>query len=59
MHALPESIANKTVKQRRSKVIDMCFYWYCIRDVVVKQGKFLILWPATSPTTLLYQTSLH
>jgi hypothetical protein len=34
-------IANDTVKQRRSKAIDMRFYW--IRDRV-KQGQFQILW---------------
>ena len=34
-------IANNTVKQRRSKAIDMRFYW--IRDRV-RQGQFVIYW---------------
>jgi len=36
-----EGIANDTVKQRRSKAIDMRFYW--IRDRI-HQGQFRILW---------------
>ena len=36
-----QGIANDTVKQRRSKAIDMRFYW--IRDRVGK-GQFTILW---------------
>ena len=36
-----EGIANDTVKQKRSKAIDMRFYW--IRDRV-KQGQFQVFW---------------
>ena len=36
-----EGIANDTVKQRRSKAIDMRFYW--VKDRV-KQGQFYIYW---------------
>ena len=36
-----KGIANDTVKQRRSKAIDMRFYW--IRDRV-RQGQFVIYW---------------
>ena len=38
-----EGIANDTVKQKRSKAIDMRFYW--IRDRV-KQGQFIVHWKA-------------
>jgi hypothetical protein len=34
-------IANNNVKQKRSKAMDMCFYW--IRDRV-RQGQFLVCW---------------
>jgi hypothetical protein len=40
-NACAAGIANKTVKQRRSKAIDMRFYW--IRDHI-KQGQFIIHW---------------
>ena len=36
-----EGIANDTVKQRRSKAIDMRFHWVKER---VKQGQFYICW---------------
>ena len=38
-----EGICNDTVKQKRSKVIDMRFYW--IRDRV-RQGQFIVHWKA-------------
>jgi hypothetical protein len=34
-------IANDSVKQKRSKAIDMRFYWICNR---VRQGQFLVYW---------------
>jgi hypothetical protein len=40
-NACAAGVANKTAKQRRSKAIDMRFYW--IRDRI-KQGKFIIHW---------------
>ena len=40
-NACAEGIANDTVKQRRSKAIDMRFYWVQDR---VKQGQFYIYW---------------
>jgi hypothetical protein len=42
-NACAAGIANETVKQRRSKAIDMHFYW--IRDRI-KQGQFIIHWRA-------------
>ena len=39
-------IANDTVKQKRSKAIDMHFYW--IRDRV-RQGQFQIFWETGNP----------
>jgi hypothetical protein len=47
-------IANDTVKQRRSKAIDMRFYWIADR---VKQNQFLIYWKKGS-SRLLFQTPL-
>jgi hypothetical protein len=47
-------IANDTVKQRRSKAIDMQFYWIADR---VKQNQFLIYWKNGS-RRLLFQTPL-
>ena len=38
-----EGIANDTVKQKRSKAIDMRFYWIGDR---VKQGQFMVHWKA-------------
>jgi predicted transposase YdaD len=42
-NACAAGIAHETVKQRRSKAIDMCFYW--IRDRI-KQCQFIIHWRA-------------
>jgi hypothetical protein len=38
-NACAAGISNKTVKQRRSKAIDMRFYCICDR---IKQGQFLV-----------------
>jgi hypothetical protein len=40
-NACASGIANKTIKQRRSKAIDMCFYW--VKDRV-EQKQFIIYW---------------
>jgi hypothetical protein len=40
-NACAARISNETVKQRRSKAIDMRFYW--IRDRI-KQGQFVVYW---------------
>jgi hypothetical protein len=45
-------IANDTVKQRRSKAIDMRFYW--VRDRV-QNGQFVIYWQSQQ-SRLLFQT---
>ena len=49
-------IANDTVKQRRSKAIDMRFYW--IRDRV-RQGQFFIYWRKGSINLADYFTKHH
>jgi len=49
-------IANDTVKQRRSKAIDMRFYW--VRDRV-RQGHFRILWLPGSGNHADYFTKHH
>jgi hypothetical protein len=49
-------IANDTVKQRRSKAIEMRFYW--IRDRV-KQGQFHIYWAPGKHNIADYFTKLH
>ena len=41
-NSIAAGIAKDTVKQKRSKVIDMRFYW--IRDRSVRQGQFLVYW---------------
>jgi hypothetical protein len=51
-----KGIANDTVKQRRSKAIDMRFYW--IRDRV-KQGQFRIHWRPGAENFGDYQTKHH
>jgi hypothetical protein len=40
-HACASGIANKSIKQRRSKAIDMRFYW--VKDCV-EQKQFIIYW---------------
>jgi hypothetical protein len=49
-------IANKTVKQRRSKAIDMRFYWLQDR---VKQGQFYIYWAPGAVNLGDYYTKHH
>jgi hypothetical protein len=49
-------IANKTVKQQRSKSIDMRFYWLCDR---VKQGQFKIFWAPGSVNLANFYTKHH
>jgi hypothetical protein len=49
-------IANSTVKQRRSKAIDMRFYW--IRDRV-RQGQFIIHWKSGATNRADYFTKHH
>lgn len=49
-------IANDTVKQRRSKAIDMRFYW--VRDRV-RQGQFLIHWKRGCDNFADYFTKHH
>ena len=51
-----EGIINETVKQKRSKAIDMRFYW--IRDRV-KQGQFRIHWKKGSVNLADYFTKHH
>jgi hypothetical protein len=49
-------IANDTVKQRRSKAIDMRFYW--IRDRI-QQGQFLVHWRKGADNLADYFTKHH
>jgi hypothetical protein len=49
-------IANDTVKQRRSKVIDMCFYW--VKDRI-KKGQFMVYWRKGSENDADFFTKHH
>jgi hypothetical protein len=49
-------IANDTVKQKRSKAMDMRFYW--IRDRV-RQGQFIVYWKAGKTNKADYFTKHH
>jgi hypothetical protein len=40
-NACASGIANETIKQRRSKAIDVSFYWIHDR---IHQGQFLVHW---------------
>jgi hypothetical protein len=51
-----EGIANDTVKAKRSKAMDMRFYW--IRDRV-KQGQFRVHWKPGSTNKADYHTNHH
>ena len=51
-----EGIVNDTVKQRRSKAIDMRFYW--VRDRV-RQNQFRIHWKKGSDNLADYFTKHH
>jgi hypothetical protein len=55
-NACAQGIANETVKQKRSKAIDMRFYW--IRDRV-KQNQFEIVWQKGSENLADYFTKHH
>ena len=49
-------IANKTIKQKRSKAIDMRFYWLCDR---VQQGMFDVYWAPGLNNLADYPTKHH
>jgi hypothetical protein len=51
-----EGFANKTIKQKRSKAIDMRFYW--IQDRTL-QGQFLIYWRPGADNLADYHTKHH
>jgi predicted transposase YdaD len=55
-NACATGITNQTVKQRRSRAIDMRFYW--IRDRI-KQGQFVIHWRAGKDNLTAYFTKYH
>jgi hypothetical protein len=55
-NSVAEGIANDTVKQRRSKAMDMRFYW--TRDRV-KQGHFLVYWSKGTNNKADYFTKHH
>jgi hypothetical protein len=51
-----EGIMNGTIKQNRSKAIDMRFYWLIDR---VKQGQFRIYWEPGHTNLADYYTKHH
>ena len=51
-----DGFANDTIKQKRSKVIDMRFHW--IRDRT-NQGQFLIYWQSSITNLGNYHTKQH
>jgi hypothetical protein len=55
-NACAVGIVNETVKQRRSKAMDMRFYW--VRDRV-RAGEFLIYWKQGSENDADYYTKHH
>jgi hypothetical protein len=55
-NACASGIANDTVKQRRSKAIDMRFYW--VKDRVSK-GQFLVHWRRGTDNLADYFTKHH
>jgi hypothetical protein len=55
-NACAVGIANDTVKQKRSKAIDMRYYW--VRDRV-RQGQFIIYWQRGSDNLADYFTKHH
>jgi hypothetical protein len=55
-NACAAGIANETVKQCRSKAIDMRFYWICDR---IKQDQFIIHWRAGKDNLADYFTKHH
>jgi hypothetical protein len=55
-NACATGIVNETVKQRRSKAIDMRFYW--IRDRI-KQGQYMVHWRKGADNLADYFTKHH
>ena len=55
-NAVADGIANDTIKQKRSKAMDMKFYW--IQDRV-RQGQFCVHWKAGSTNHGDYFTKHH
>ena len=51
-----QGIANETIKQKRSKAIDMRFYWIIDRT---RQGQFIIFWRPGSTNRGDYHTKHH
>jgi S-adenosylhomocysteine hydrolase len=49
-------ISNSTVKQRRSKAINMRYYWVCYR---VSQGQFTVVWKKGKDKLAEYFTKHH
>ena len=55
-NACAAGIVNDTVKQRRSKAIDMRFYW--VKDRV-NQGQFIVYWQKGADNLADYFTKHH
>ena len=55
-NACCEGILNNTVKQRRSKAMNMRFYWVKCR---ITQGQFKLLWRSGQENLTDYFTKLH
>jgi hypothetical protein len=55
-NACAACIFNETVKQRRSKAIDIRFYWIHDR---IKQGQFLVYWAPNTYNLADYFTEHH
>ena len=55
-NATATGIANDSIKQKRSKAMDMRFFW--IRDQV-RQGKFMIYWQPGKTNKADYYTKHH
>ena len=55
-NSTPDGFANDTIKQKRSKAIDMRFYW--IRERT-SQGPFLIYWKPSITNLGKYHTKHH
>jgi hypothetical protein len=50
-------IANDTIRQKRSKAMDMCYYW--IRDRVRRQGHYQVTWRSGDTSLADYFTKHH
>jgi hypothetical protein len=55
-NSMAAGFADNTIKQKRSKAMDMHFYWIMDR---VKQGQFLIYWRKGSKNLGDYFTKYH